>query len=93
MIYHKNSYLNKEYIENQREENLANGAQWKRTEGNFRTYEIRAKKVFNCAGSLYPLSDSQLKKHKKFVTETIIQEAKKFEPAFSLKAQHPNTNT
>ncbi len=91
MIYHKNSYLNKEYIEDQREENLANGAQWKRTEGNFRTYEIRAKKVFNCAGSLYPLSDSQLKKHKKFVTETIIQEARKFEPTFSLKAQHPNT--
>jgi hypothetical protein len=36
------------------------------------------------ASSLCPLSDSQMQGHKKFVTDTIVREARKFEPAFVL---------
>lgn len=86
MIFHKNNYLKKKYIDDQRQKNLADGAHWRLTEGNFMTYAIRARKVFNYDGSLCPLSESQLKGHKKFVTDSIIKEARKFEPAFALSS-------
>lgn len=77
-IYHKVGFPNKIYIARQREAD-------ERAEGNFMTYHLRAMKIFNAdPNAVYRLSDRQLKEYKAFIRTRILDEAKRYDPNFSL---------